>query len=110
MPRLAAKERRVLEEFKKKIQENYPEEQVYLTLFGSRARGEAAKESDMDILVVIRSEDWKLGDRIRELGYDLELRQGIVLSIQVMSQRHVEQLKEIGSQFLHEVEREGIVV
>ena len=110
MTRLTAKEKRVIEEFKKKIQEQYPEEQVYLTLFGSRARGEAEKESDMDILVVIRSEDWKLGDRIRELGYQLELRHGIVLSIQVMSRRHVEQLKAIGSQFLQEVEREGIVV
>jgi len=110
MPRLAAKEKKVLEEFKRKIQENFPEEQVYLTLFGSRARGEAVKESDMDILVVIRSEDWKLGDRIRELGYQLEIKQGIVLSIQVMSRKHVEQLKAIGSQFLQEVEREGIVV
>src|SRR3989304_4468839 len=110
MGKVSAKEKRIIEEFKRKIQEKYPEEQIYVTRFGSRARGEAAKESDMDILVVIRSEDWKLGDRIRELGYQLEVQHDMVLSIQVMSQRHVERLKAIGSQFLQEVEREGIVV
>src|SRR3989338_1307514 len=33
--RLAAKERRVVEEFKKKLEEEYPEELLRLTLFGS---------------------------------------------------------------------------
>ncbi len=110
MMNLTSKEKQVIEEFKKKIQEKYPEEQAHLTLFGSKARGEAARESDMDLLVVIRSEDWRLGDRIREIGYQLELNHGIVLFIQVMSRRHIEQLKAIGSQFLQEVEREGIMV
>lgn len=108
--RLTSKEKQIIEEFKKKIQERYPEEQAHLTLFGSRARGQAKKESDMDLLVVIRSEDWRLGDRIREIGYQLELEHGIVLSIQVVSRKHLEQLKAIGSQFLQEVEREGIMV
>ena len=108
--RLASKEKRVIEEFKKRIHEKYPEEQIRLTLFGSKARGEATRESDMDLLVVIQSEDWRLGDRIREIGYQLELKHGLVLSIQVMSRKHIEQLKAIGSQFLKEVEREGIMV
>jgi len=108
--RLAAKERRVVEEFKKKLEEEYPEELLRLTLFGSRARGDATKESDMDILVVIRSENWRLGDRIRELGYHLELKYGTVLSIQVISQKHFKKLKVIRSQFIEEVEREGIPV
>ena len=110
MMRLASKEKRVIEEFKKRIHEKYPEEQIRLTLFGSRVHGEATRESDMDLLVVIQSEDWRLGDRIREIGYQLELKHGLVLSIQVMSRKHIEQLKAIGSQFLKEVEREGIMV
>lgn len=108
--KLTAKEKQVVEVFKKRVQEQYPGELVRLILFGSKARGNAKKESDIDLLVVIRSEDWKLGDRIRELGYHLELGHGIVLSIQVISQRHLNQLRVIRSQFLEEVEREGIVV
>lgn len=107
---LSVKESQVINEFRKKIEETFLDELVGLTLFGSRARGDATKESDMDLLVVIRSDDWRLGDRIREVGYALELKHGIILSIQVLSQRHIEQLKGIRSQFLEEIEKEGIVV
>lgn len=108
--KLTVKEKRIVEAFKKRVEERYPGELVRVTLFGSKARGDAGKESDIDLLVVIRSEDWKLGDRIRELGYLLELEHGLILSIQVMSEQHLKQLKAIHSQFLEEVEREGIVV
>ena len=108
--KLTLRQRQVFEEFKRRIQKQYPKELIRLVLFGSRARGDAIKESDFDILLVIRSEDWKLGDRIREIGYQFELEHGIILSIQVMSVGHIEQLKAIRSQFFEEVEREGIVV
>lgn len=108
--RLTSKEKRVIEEFKRRINERYPGELVRLTVFGSKARGDASLESDIDLLAVIRSEDWRLGDQIRQLGYSLEVEHGLVLSIQVISQRHFEQLKTIQSQFLEAVEQEGIVV
>ena len=108
--KLTLRQKQVLGEFKRRIQKQYPKELIRLVLFGSRARGDAIKESDFDILLVIRSEDWKLGDRMREIGYQLELEHGIILSIQVMSVGHVEQLKAIRSQFIEEVEREGIAV
>lgn len=107
---LSAKEKRIIREFKKKIDETFPGELVRLTLFGSRARWEAASESDMDLLAVIRTEDWRLGDRIRELGYALELEHGLVLSIQVMSLQHMERLKRMRTQFFEAVEEEGIVM
>ncbi|MBI5379705.1 MAG: nucleotidyltransferase domain-containing protein [Nitrospirae bacterium] len=108
--RLSGKTKKIVEEFKRKIESAFPGELISLTLFGSRVRGGATRESDLDLLVVIRSRDWRVGDRIRELGYLLELEHGIVLSIQVLSQRYVGQLKGMRSQFLEEVEREGIVV
>lgn len=107
---LTAKEKRIIREFKKRIDETFPGELVRLTLFGSRARGESTGESDMDLLAVIRTEDWRLGDRIRELGYALELQHGLVLSIQVMSLQHMERIKKMRTQFFEAVEEEGIVM
>jgi len=40
----------------------------------------------------------------------LELEHGVVLSIQVMSERHYEELRLFGSQFFKAVEREGVSV
>ena len=107
---LLIREKPVVEEFKRRVEERFPGELVRLILFGSKVRGEASAESDLDVLVVIRSQDWRRGDEIRALGYALEIEHGIVLSIQVMSLEHYETLRACGSQFLRAVEREGVSV
>ncbi len=104
------REKPIIEEFKRRIEQQFPGELVRLVLFGSKARGDATIESDVDLLVVIRSENWRLGDEIRGVGYALELEHGVVLSIQVMGERHYEELKARGSTFLTNVEREGLAV
>ena len=81
-----------------------------IVLFGSKARGDASVESDIDILAVVRSEDWKLGDEVRDIGYELEIAHSVVLSIQVMGQRQYQDLKARGSSFLAQVEQEGVAV
>lgn len=103
-------EKPLLEEFKRRVEQRFPGEIVRLVLFGSKARGDASVESDFDVLVVIRSEDWKLGDEIRDIGYELEIAHGVVLSIQVMGQHQYEKLKGRGSTFVANVEQEGLAV
>ena len=100
----------IIEEFKRRIEQRFPGELVRLVVFGSQARGDATAESDIDVLAVVHSEDWKLGDEIRGIGYELEIAHGLVLSIQVMGQRYYEDLKTRGSSFLRNVEREGLHV
>ena len=51
-------EKPILEEFKRRVEQRFPGEIVRLVLFGSKARGDASVESDFDVLVVIRSEDF----------------------------------------------------
>ena len=104
------RERPIVEEFKRRVEARFPGEVVHLILFGSKVRGEATAESDLDVLVVMRSEDWRRGDEIRALGYALEIEHGIVLSIQAMSLGHYETLRACGSQFFRAVEGEGVMV
>jgi len=103
-------EQPILQEFKRRVEQRFPGEVVRVVLFGSKARGDASVESDMDVLVVVRSEDWKMGDEIRDMGYELEIAQGVVLSIQVMGQRQYQELKARGSTFVANVEQEGLAV
>ena len=70
-----------------------------MIVFGSHARGDATAESDIDVLVAIHSENWKLGDEIRGVGYELEIEHGVVLSIQMIGRRYYEGLKARGSSF-----------
>ena len=110
MVELSVSEKHIVEEFKRQVEQRFPGELIRVVLFGSKVRGDATRESDVDVLVVIHSEGWRLGDEIRSLGYALELEHGVVLSIQVMSQRHYEKLRLCGSQFFKVVEREGVSV
>lgn len=107
---LSVWEKHIVEEFKRQVEQRFPGELIRVVLFGSKVRGDATRESDVDVLVVIHSEGWRLGDEIRSLGYALELEHGVVLSIQVMSERHYEELRLFGSQFFKAVEREGVSV
>ena len=103
-------EQPILQEFKRRVEQRFPGELVRVVLFGSKARGDASVESDIDLLTVVRSEDWKLGDDVRDIGYELEIAHGVVLSIQVMGQRQYQELKARGSTFLEQVEQEGLPV
>ncbi|NOU12341.1 MAG: nucleotidyltransferase domain-containing protein [Nitrospira sp.] len=103
-------EQPILQEFKRRVEHRFPGELVRVVLFGSKARGDASVESDIDVLTVVRSEDWKLGDEVRDIGYELEIAHGVVLSIQVMGQRQYQELKARGSTFLEQVEQEGVAV
>jgi len=103
-------EQPILQEYKRRVEQRFPGELIRVVLFGSKARGDASVESDIDVLTVVRSEDWKLGDEIRDIGYELEIAHGVVLSIQVMGQRQYQELKARGSTFLEQVEQEGLAV
>ncbi|MDH4084608.1 MAG: nucleotidyltransferase domain-containing protein [Nitrospira sp.] len=103
-------EQPIIEEFKRRVEARFPGELVRLMIFGSKVRREATPESDVDLRVVMQSENWRLGDEIRGVGYALELEHGVVLSIPVISQNHYERLRTNGTQFFHALEQEGVVV
>ncbi|HNR12800.1 MAG TPA: nucleotidyltransferase domain-containing protein [Thermodesulfobacteriota bacterium] len=69
-------EKKVLERLSHLIRTRFPDAQ--LILFGSRARGDADPESDMDVLVLIEADDMPearrfISDCAWEAGFDNDL-------------------------------------
>ena len=108
--KLTRKERGVIEEFKRRVEKQFPGKIVRLLVFGSKARGDATEQSDIDVIVITRSDDKKLRKNIRYTGYDLEIEHGIILSIQVYSEKYINYLRNIPTQFIQNVDREAIVI
>ena len=82
-------ERSVLREFRRQIQEEFPEWSFQLTLFGSRARGDAGPDSDMDVLIQVETERVSFPEkqRLRRVAGEISMDFGIVLSLLVSDRR-----------------------
>jgi len=108
--KLTLKEKQVIEEFKERVKKKFTDEIIKIVVFGSKARGDDEKNSDIDILVITSSDDWRIGDEIREIGYDLDEQIDYRLSIQVIPESHINYLKSNNFQFIKNIESDGIVI
>ena len=66
---------------------------------GSKARGDARADSDLDVLVVIREGDWHFKEALTRLGYDLAIGTEVVPSLHVYTVAEWEHLRKHASAF-----------
>lgn len=79
-----------------------------LRVFGSRARGDATAESDLDVFLVVDHIDADLREQISEIAWEVGFENDVVLSTFVVT---VEQLERgpIGvSPIIRQIEKEGV--
>ena len=64
-------------EFRANINKLYGNEIERIILFGSRARGDAKQDADIDVLVIMKHAGKELKNRISDLAFDCILKYGI---------------------------------
>ena len=79
-------------------------------IFGSKARGDARADSDLDVLVMIRDGDWCFKEALTQPGYDLAIGTDVVPSLHVYTVAEWEQLRKHASAFREVVERDRVTV
>lgn len=77
-------------------------------LFGSKTRGEDTPDSDLDVLVVVNSDDWRVHKQIRYLAADICLKYGLNLSPRVWSASHLREIEELQTLLYQNIRRDGI--
>lgn len=99
----------VLQQLRAGLEAQYGHRLDRVLLYGSRARGDAGPESDVDVLVVLRGEVDALVEIHRNsyLVADLSLEHDLVISCVYMS---AEELDEGDDPFLRNVRREALAV
>jgi len=79
---------KILSELKNKLVERFGNEIVNVILFGSQIEGDTHKNSDYDIVVVIkdRNADWRFKDKIREVFYEYSIDYNMFFDILIISE------------------------
>ncbi len=81
-----------------------------LALFGSRARGEANEDSDVDVLVVIEGLTSGEGREVDALVGDLLTRHDVLLSPLLISSEHFDRWRARERAIVGEIERDGVAL
>ena len=105
---MTAVEKQVLEKFKELL--HWKVKLHALVLFGSRARGDADPESDMDVLVVVDELNRDVWDYVIESAWEAGFEQGIVVVPVVHSRDEWENGPERYSLLAQAIRAEGIAV
>ncbi len=106
--RLSARDSDALQEFACRVRATMADNVVALKLFGSKARGDDAPDSDLDVLVVLREAGWRAENRILDIAFDVNLAHDIYISPRVVAQAILDHPVWRITPFLRAVEREGV--
>jgi len=105
---LTRQERQALEAFKTQLLHKFDGGVARLFLYGSKARGESHRGSDLDVMVVLRRPDRQSSDAVYDLSFDIAVRYGVPLSVHVYTWREFLRYWRLPSSFMTNVAAEAV--
>ena len=103
-------EQKWLDLYRDALKREYPGIVQRMIVYGSKARGDAHEESDIDIVIIITNDSRRLHRPLRELGHDLATLKPVLPQLFVHTESSWTDRVEKGLPFQQNVEREGVDV
>ena len=112
LDQLTAQEQAVVLEFVKRVNEQLNGQLRSIILYGSRARGEADPDSDMDILIVLGDSPSTILEQVRAIRYEVMRHHRFRphISLLLLSEQDWKELSKRSAGLKRSIEQEGIVL
>lgn len=107
---LTQNEQAAVREFVSRVVEQVPADIEYVTLFGSKARADARADADLDILLVVDSDDWRIRHTVSSIAADVGLSHDVFIDPRVLSVDRWQQMQRQQFTFYKNVIRDGITL
>lgn len=107
---LRRKEKKAIELFKARLTERLPDEKVELLLFGSKASGDTRRGSDIDLMVLLKSDAQNVVDEVYETVTETQLKTNVCLSLKPVSRRRFAVWRRKRTPFICNVLQDGVLV
>lgn len=109
---LTDNEQTVVHEFVESMYDALDGQLRSIVLYGSRARGNAEPDSDMDILVVLKDSLPSVLEQVRSIRYDVMQRHQFrpLISLLLLKEQDWDELSRHSAGLKHNIEREGIIL
>ena len=95
LPHLTPNERAAAMEYVALIRSRLPDRALSVILFGSKARGDGDAESDIDLLVLVDTENSEFRSELWRIASDVSLDYNVVLSPRVFGQARWAEVRRI---------------
>ncbi|MBI4810396.1 MAG: nucleotidyltransferase domain-containing protein [Ignavibacteriales bacterium] len=103
-------ERKAISAFSRRLKKSLGKQLVTVQLFGSKARGNSKKSSDVDIYIIVKEKSLKILDKVSEIDADVWDEFDVLLSPVVYSVYEEKKNLEMHSFFFEAVQKEGIPI
>ncbi len=107
---LHPEERAWLDEYREALKREHADAVLRLVVYGSKARGDAHDESDVDLLLIVHDDAAGMKRSLRRIGHELAVPSLVLPSIMAYTEGEWNQLERYRSAYHAAVEREGVAV
>jgi predicted nucleotidyltransferase len=105
---LSENDAKALEEFARRAREAFGSKILDIRLFGSKARGDASADSDIDVALLFESLTDGVKFKIFNIAFDVNLEFDVYISPRVISKSAVENPIFSAASFLRDIMKEGL--
>jgi len=107
---LSTRERLAVTKLLDRLEHEHSQTVLQVMLYGSGARGGRRADSDVDLLIITRRDDWREQEPIRLLAARLSNEYDVFLSTRVMSLSHYLRMRNVQPLFYQSMRRDAIVL